>query len=132
MHCSQSMINDESFINISEVNCWLNMMPGGTPSFHYSGVFSIDKNLIEEFKFSNVKIFYKDELIHQSQPFIQFSDEIITDSSSIVNYHFYSGQNIKVTDKMMKAESVDFIFVFEIKDQTIEKSVKDIPLTRAY
>lgn len=130
--CSQSMIISDSSITILEVNCWLNLMPGGNPSFHYSGTFSIDKKFIDDYKFSSVKVFYRNEMIHQSQPLLQFYDELITDSIKIVRFHFYSDQGIKVTDKMMKAESVDMLLVFKIQDKTIEKLVKDIPLTRAY
>lgn len=130
--CSQSMSISDFSVTILEVHCWLNLMPGGKPSFHYSGTFSIDKKFIDDYKFSQVKVFYNDYMIHQSQPFIQFYDELITDSSKVVRFHFYSGQGIKVTDKMMKAESVDMMFVFQIQNKTIEKLLKDIPLTRAY
>ncbi|MCL6495807.1 MAG: hypothetical protein K6T54_13680 [Ignavibacterium sp.] len=130
--CSQSMIISDSSVTIVEADCWLNLMPGGNPSFHYSGTFSIDKKFIDDYKFLYVKVFYKDEMIHQSQPLLQFYDELITDTTSLVRFHFYSDQGIKVTDKMMKAESVDLLLVFQIKDNTVEKLVKEIPLTRAY
>jgi len=130
--CSQSMIISDSTVTILEADCWLNLMPGGNPSFHYSGTFSVDKKFIDDYKFPFVKVFYKDEMIHQSQPFLQFYDELITDSNKVVRYHFYSDQGIKVTEQMMKAESVDLLLVFQIQDKTIEKLVKDIPLTRAY
>lgn len=130
--CSQSMIISDSSVTILEVNSWLNLMPGGNPSFHYSGTFSIDKKFIDDYKFHLVKIFYRNEMIHQSQPLLQFYDELITDSNKVVRFHFYSEQGIKVTDKMMRTESVDLLLVFQIQDKTIEKLVKDIPLTRAY
>lgn len=130
--CSQSMIISDSTVTILEADCWLNLMPGGNPSFHYSGTFSIDKKFIDDYKFLYVKVFYKDEMIHQSQPLLQFYDELITDTTSLVRFHFYSDQGIKVIDKMMKAESVDLLLVFQIKDNTVEKLVKEIPLTRAY
>lgn len=130
--CSQSMIISDSSVTILEVNCWLNLMPGGNPSFHYSGTFSIDKKFIDDYKFHLVKVFYRNEMIHQSQPLLQFYDELITDSSKVVRFHFYSDQGIKVTDKMMKAESVDLLLVFQIQNKTIEKLVKNISLTRAY
>jgi hypothetical protein len=126
------MIISDSTVTILEADCWLNLMPGGNPSFHYSGTFSIDKKFIDDYKFLYVKVFYKDEMIHQSQPLLQFYDELITDTTSLVRFHFYSDQGIKVIDKMMKAESVDLLLVFQIKDNTVEKLVKEIPLTRAY
>lgn len=129
---SQSMIISDSSVTILQADCWLNLMPGGNPSFHYSGTFSIDKKFIDDYKFPLVKVFYKNETIHQSQPLLQFYDEIVTDSSKVVQFHFYSDQGIKVTDKMMKAESVDLLLIFQIQNKTIEKLVKDIPLTRAY
>lgn len=131
-YCSQSMIYSDSSVSIIEANCWLNLMPGGNPSFHYSGTFSIDKKFIDDYKFTLVKVFYKNEIIHQSQPFLQFYDEFITDSNKVVQFHFYADQGIKVTDKMMKAESVNLLLVFQIQNKTIEKLVKDIPLIRAY
>ncbi|MGQ9642766.1 MAG: hypothetical protein ACUVT3_02785 [Ignavibacterium sp.] len=130
--CSQSMIISDNSVTILEANCWLNLMPGGNPSFHYSGTFSIDKKFIDDYKFYLVKVFYRNEMIHQSQPLLQFYDELITDSNKVVRFNFYSAQGIKVTDKMMKAESVELLLVFQIQDKTIEKLVKDIPLTRAY
>lgn len=130
--CSQSMIISDSSVTILEANCWLNLMPGGNPSFHYSGAFSIDKKFIDNYKFHLVKVSYRNETIHQSQPLLQFYDELITDSNKVVRFNFYSAQGIKVTDKMMKAESVELLLVFQIQDKTIEKLVKDISLTRAY
>lgn len=130
--CSKSATDKDFEITIIEINCWLNLMPGGNPSFHYSGTFAVDRKFSDSFKFSAVKVFYKDEMIHQSQPLLQFYDETITDSTSLVKFNFYSQQGIKVTEKMMRAETADFILVFEISGKTIEKSLKEIQITRAY
>lgn len=130
--CSKSFVGDDKIIRITEVNCWLNLMPGGKPSFHYSGTFYIDRKFSEEFNFSEVKVFYEDEIIHQSRPMIQISDEIITDSNSVVGFNFYSQQGIKVTESMMKAEKVDFILIFDIAGKNIEKNFREVPITRAY
>ncbi len=130
--CSKPVVEQDIAITITEINCWLNLMPGGEPSFHYSGTFTVDRKFSDSFKFSAVKVFYKDEMLHQSQPLIQFYDETITDSTSLIKFNFYSQQGIKVTEKMMRAEIADFILVFEISGKTIEKSLKEIPITRAY
>ncbi|WP_337864953.1 hypothetical protein [Ignavibacterium sp.] len=130
--CGQSMTIKDSSITIDEANCWLNLMPGGNPSFHYSGTFSINKNLADDYKLKQLYVFYKDNLIHSSQPLLQFYDEIVTDSSSLIRFNFYSEQGIKVTETMMQAENLDLLLVFEIQGKTIEKAVKEIPLTRAY
>lgn len=130
--CGQSIIVSDSSIVIDEANCWLNLMPGGNPSFHYSGTFSIEKNLADDYKLKQVKVFYKENLIHSSQPLLQFYDELVTDSSSVIRFNFYSEQGIKVTETMMQAENVDLLLTFEVKDKTIEKVVKNISMTRAY
>lgn len=130
--CGQSMIVSDSSIAIDEANCWLNLMPGGNPSFHYSGTFSVEKNLADNFKLKQVKVFYKENLIHSSQPLLQFYDELVTDSSSVIRFNFYSEQGIKVTETMMQAENVDLLLTFEVKGKTIEKVVKNISMTRAY
>lgn len=130
--CGQSMMVSDSSITIDEANCWLNLMPGGNPSFHYSGTFSVEKNLADDYKLKQVKVFYKENLIHSSQPLLQFYDELVTDSSSVIRFNFYSEQGIKVTETMMQAENVDLLLTFEVKGKTIEKIVKNISMTRAY
>lgn len=130
--CSKTVLDKEKSITILETNCWLNLMPGGEPSFHYSGTFEIEKQLADRIKFSSLEVYYKDELIHKSQPLLQFYDEVVTDSMKVIRFNFYSEQGIKVTEKMMIAETINFLFVFEIDNEVIEKEVKEITLTRAY
>ncbi len=130
--CSSSEIKKDTDITVLEINCWLNLMPGGEPSFHYSGTLAINKEYSDKFKFLSVQVFYKDELIHQSQPLIHFFDEVVTDTTSIIKFNFYSEQGIKVTDKMMKAERVNFHLLFELGDDTLEKHLSDVSVTRAY
>ncbi|MEP0861219.1 MAG: hypothetical protein HRF52_07245 [Ignavibacterium sp.] len=130
--CSTTRLENDKSIRILETNCWLNLMPGGEPSFHYSGTFEIEKQLADRMKFSSVEVYYKDELIHKSQPLLQFYDEVVTDSMKVIRFNFYSEQGIKVTETMMKAESVDFHFVFEFNGDKVEKDLKEITLTRAY
>lgn len=130
--CGKSLVDDSSTISVQEINCWLNLMPGGTPSFHYSGTIAVERKFSEKFIFSAVKVFYKDEMIHQSQPILQFYDETITDSSSVVRFHFYSQQGIKVTETMMRAESVDFILSFDIENKSFEKKIFEVQVVRAY
>lgn len=130
--CSKTVLNNENSITILETNCWLNLMPGGEPSFHYSGTIAIEKKIADKIKFSSVQVYYKNELIHKSQPFLQFYDEFVTDSMDVIRFNFYSEQGIKVTEKMMIAETVDFLFVFEFNNEEIEKVAKEITLSRAY
>lgn len=122
----------ENSITILETNCWLNLMPGGEASFHYSGTFAIEKKYADRLKFTSVEIYHKGELIHKSQPLLQFYDEVVTDSMNVIKFNFYSEQGIKVTEKMMKAESADFHFIFEVDNVKVEKDLKDILITRAY
>ncbi|AFH49815.1 Hypothetical protein IALB_2110 [Ignavibacterium album JCM 16511] len=107
-------------------------MPGGEPSFHYSGTFAVEKQYADKIKFSLVKIYYKDEIIHQSKPYLQFFDEGVDDTAKMIKFNFYSEQGIKVTEKMMIAETVNFLFIFESDNEVIEKEMKEITLTRAY
>lgn len=130
--CSKQVLEKDSMITILEANCWLNLMPGGQPSFHYSGTFSVNKEFSDQLKFTAVKVYYKDEIIHQSQPMLQFYDEVVNDTTSLIKFNFYSEQGIKVTEKMMIAESADFYFIFQIGNDKVEKHLKDIPITRAY
>ncbi|MFN3872682.1 MAG: hypothetical protein ACK4R9_06745 [Ignavibacterium sp.] len=130
--CSKPALDKDSMITIIETNCWLNLMPGGEPSFHYSGVFAVKREFYDQINFTAVKVYYKDEIIHQSKPILQLYDDNINDTTSLVRLNFYSEQGIKVTEKMMTAESADFHFIFHIGNDIVEKHLNDIPITRAY
>lgn len=130
--CAKLTMEKKNSITILETNCWLNLMPGGVPSFHYSGTFAIEKKYADRLKFTSVEVYHKGELIHKSQPLLQFYDEVVTDSMKVIKFNFYSEQGIKVTEIMMKAEVADFHFVFEIDNEIVEKDLKEILITRAY
>lgn len=128
---SKNMITDSSIV-INEVNCWLNLMPGGEPSFHYSGVILIYNNIIEQTTFSSVKVYYQNQLVHQSKPLLQFTEQIVLQSEKVDKFLFYSEQGIKVSETLMKAENLDFVFEFAIDDIKVEKKFDNVQLTRAY
>lgn len=130
--CSKPALDRDSMITMIETNCWLNLMPGGEPSFHYSGTFAVKREFYDQINFTAVKVYYKDETIHQSKPILQLYDDNINDTTSLVRLNFYSEQGIKVTEKMMTAENADFHFIFQIGKDKIEKHLKDIPITKAY
>lgn len=122
-------------VKVNEINIWLNLMPGGAPSFHFSGAIEVKNNTkydIPNLTLSEVVIIYANEMLHHIKP---ESDEDLNyslnpDSMQLIK--FYSPQNIDVGPKLYKADSLNVVLKFSCdeKKQTINAGI--FPLERAH
>lgn len=123
--------NNPDFIDIKHFECWLNLMPGGKPSFHYTGdiIVGVDKIKIE---FKEIEFIATEKSLHKSKPIIERINGTIVENNKTKLYRFYSPQNLLVTDEMLKTQFVDVKFIFVIDEKPIKIFKKEIQLQRAY
>jgi len=122
-------------VKVKEMNIWLNLMPGGSPSFHFSGTTGVTNNTKYEIKhllLSEVDILFHDEILYRIKP---ESDEELNynlSSDSEQSIKFYSPQNIKVDPDLHKADSLNVVLKFLCDEKIQTVNVGIFPLERAY
>jgi hypothetical protein len=119
-------------IDLIKFDCWLNLMLGGKPSFHYAGEIKVDTLLINKFSFREVVILNNQKTIHKSKPILEKIN--IENQSEIYtgNFIFLSPYGIEVNEEMMKVNTINVLIKFVIDKKEIPIMLNDIELIRAY
>jgi len=130
---STKSINDElDLINIKKIECWLNLMPGGKPSFHYSGEIEITKVNPEDVQLEQITLFDIKNVLNISNPKMELVNEALINNAKVYLFNFYNRDRIEVTDEMMKTDFIDAKLTFRINDEVVEIIRTDIQLLRTY
>ncbi len=133
-NCSSTNCIDDKvdLIKIKKIECWLNLMPGGKPSFHYYGEIEITKVNPEDFKLEQITLYDVQNLLNISTPKMEFINEALIDNAKTYVYNFSNSDRIEVTEEMLKAEFIDAKLTFRINDKVVEIIRTDIQLLRTY
>ncbi|MCS7053888.1 MAG: hypothetical protein NZM09_09155 [Ignavibacterium sp.] len=119
-------------IEVSNFECWLNLMPGGKPTFHYTGKIKYDNKKCNSVSLVKVEIFTNENLVNSSTPQIISVNE---PNKSEFNYsiiEFTSPTNVRANDQILKADFVDVKFYLSICDNKVELIKKRYNLQRVY
>ncbi len=134
MSCSssKSIDNQIEVLTIKKIECWLNLMPGGRPTFHYSGEIEIKDIKPENITFEYIEFLNEQKVISKSFPLYEvlFIDSV--ENKKALRMDFYSPKGIAVTDDMLKTDFIDARMIFRIDDAIIELIQTDIQLLRTY
>lgn len=127
--------NFENNITIDDAQVWLNLMPGGSGSFHFSGEYSI----IDSFtncvvKLNEVKIITEEKSIYNLIPITQnkYLDSDPNKPTEKVTYQFYSKPDIPIKDEINNLAKIDIVLVFTVDTLIVDKKLPGIEITRAY
>jgi hypothetical protein len=129
---SKSIDNQVEAITIKKLECWLNLMPGGRPTFHYSGEIEINEIKPENITLEYIEFLNEHKVINKSFPLYEILKVDSVENQKALKMNFYSPQRIDVTDDMLKTEFIDVRMIFRIDDEIIEMIQTDIQLLRTY
>lgn len=129
---SKSIDNTIDIITIKKLECWLNLMPGGRPTFHYAGEIDIKDIRSENITFEHIEFLNEQKVINKSFPVYELLDKDFTKNQESLRMNFYSPKGIDVTDDMLKTEFIDARLTFRIDDEIIEVIQTDIKLLKTY
>lgn len=129
---SKSIENQVEVITIKKLECWLNLMPGGRPTFHYTGEIDIKEIKSEKITLEYIEFLNEQKVISKSLPIYEVLDIDSVKNQYCLKMNFYSPQGINVTDDMLKIEFLDSRLIFKIDDEIFEVIQTDIQLLRTY
>lgn len=134
MSCSssKSIDNQIEVLTINKLECWLNLMPGGRPTFHYSGEIEIKDVNPENITFEYLEFLNEHKVINKSFPLYEVLNVDSVENQKALKMNFYSPQGIDVTNDMLKTNFIDARMIFRIDDAIIELIQTDIQLLRTY
>jgi hypothetical protein len=130
---SEKQLKDtKNSIRLTKLDVWLNLMPGGKPTFHYSGEIEIEDYISSIIEFENIYIYSDKRLIHSSQPISELLriDENKNSSDAVIN--FYSPKNIEVTKNLIRTKIVDIILILKYGSKQKKIIKNNIQLQKAY
>jgi hypothetical protein len=107
-------------------------MPGGKPSFHYSGEIEITKVNPEDVQLEQITLFDIKNVLNISNPKMELVNEALINNAKVYLVNFYNRDRIEVTDEMMKTDFIDAKLTFRINDEVVEIIRTDIQLLRTY
>lgn len=119
--CSKDEMKVDSLnisVEILKFDSWINLMPGGSPTFHFAGDISITytgKDSTEYIKMTKVEVFQNSKKLYDEIPYYN-------EKRRMADSHFYkdsprdflfgSEQNIKIVSELDTDKPVDFEFTF--------------------
>lgn len=127
--------NFENDITIDDAQVWLNLMPGGPGSFHFSGEYSVIKSYKNcAVSLNEVKIISEEKIIYNLIPEIQnkFLDSDPKKPADKITYQFYSKPDIPIKEEINKFAKIDIVLIFTVDTLKVEKELTGIEVTRAY
>jgi hypothetical protein len=138
--CAEKMPENNNLnliINVVKSYAWINLMPGGIPSFHFSGELKIENNsekLIKNLMLRQITI-YDDTL-----EILKFTPRFI-DLNSKSNNYFQPGElkkfsvaapdRIKV-DNLLNVKLVNLLLNFSSGGKTFVYKIENIKIERVY
>ena len=124
--------NLEQKIILSDIQAWLNLMPGGPGSFHISGAFDLNDSSDVNINLKNIYIYSSDKMIYNINPEFSIQGESISIKPWTKVFQFHNKGRLNIDEALRSTEKIDVRLVFEIDGYSIEKFVKNVELTRAY
>ena len=125
----------------SEINVWLNLMPGTSPgTFNVAGEINIENTGqadIENIKLINISVFTgdRDEEIYSIKPYFKPKNQVIDNSilaGSQKEFTFGTEQGLKILEVVEKNNHVDVQLDFSSDKKIVSYRINDVEVGRAY
>jgi hypothetical protein len=125
-------------ITMNKFDTWINLMPGGPPSFHFAGDISITytgKDSIDFIKMTNVSVSQDNKKLYDEVPYYNEKRKIKNVyflSEQPRDFLFGSEQNIKIVPELDTEKPVTFVITFESGELKKVLTLNDIKVERVY
>ncbi|MDT3697183.1 MAG: hypothetical protein ROY99_12435 [Ignavibacterium sp.] len=117
-------------IKISNIQSWLNLMPGGPGSFHITGKYELPENLNEkEIFLDKIIIMEKDKEIYSLTAELQL---FYNSEMGIKEFTFSNYYQTKIDPVLIKKDTIEVKLIFSVNGLLIRKDFGVIPLLRVY
>lgn len=128
--CSSQLQENQHLIVVNEVNVWFNLMPGGEPTFHFSGQIGVDIEIDETIELSEVEIFQSDKSIVKLKPFFTRLTKQLPQNNK---YLYLFGLREGLSTKGVNPElPINVKLFFKFQNESIIKHISDIPIEKVY
>lgn len=123
----------------SEVNAWLNLMPGISPGkFHLTGKITfqnLSDNEIKNISLDNLKVYSSEEVIYSFKPFFanKIKEENFNLKKGVVKeFTFGIEKGLKIDERLNDNEFINTTFNFISDEGAYYYSVDSIKVVKAY
>ncbi len=133
--CSNSQVPLDKLseeINIIEIQAWLNLMPGGSASFHFVGEYEIDTTISKNLLLTNVIVLSDQKIIYDIDSSTLINERELNRKNENLNFKFYTQPGLKLNDVIKELKTIDVKLVFDYDGNEVEKIIKDVQLSRVY
>ena len=140
MGCSHQQEADSLHLSVHKmkIHCWLNLMPGGSASFHISGEIKMknDENQeITDLKLTTIKVFQSNKLMYSFTP--QFSpkikgEEFLIPAKSERDFLFSSKSRLSVSKNLNAEQPILIKLLFKGKEKSFLYQMENIKIEKVY
>jgi hypothetical protein len=128
--CSSSSVDYQRMIVVNEINLWLNLMPGGPPTFHFSGQVGAEIEIADEVELEKVEIYQNKKMIFSEKPFFT---RLTKQVPHFNKYLFIFGIKEGLPSQLINSnDSVDLILIFIVQGETISIKINEIIIEKVY
>lgn len=125
-------------VDVSDLNCWLNLMPGKPGKFHLLGELTIKNKgseVIEELKLDKIGVFSSKELVYSFPPFFNLKN--LNEANSIEpgsskEFTFGIDTGLKADERLMANNLIDIEMKFICGSEFYQLQLNDIIVEQAY
>jgi len=126
-------------IKHSYIYSWLNLMPGGPPSFHITGDLTI-KNLesyeIKELNLIEIILIQKDKPVYRFEPVFESINESMSgknlEAGEEKEFRFGVKSGLEVKPELNSEKSITVRLIFNSGEKIFEYSIPDIKIEKTY
>lgn len=128
--CSASSESLKDNIEISEIYSWVNLMPGGEPTFHITGKANIDIKLDGKIELEKLQIFQSDMKVADAKTYFT---ALPKQSTEFIKYSYIFGVKDGLPGSLVNAElPVQLIITFQVDKKPIVFEFENIPIEKVY
>ena len=133
--------NVEEYLEVvkSEINAWLNLMPGVSPGkFHLTGEVSMQNNSNEEIKninLDNVTVYSSEEFIYSFKPYFTHrkrGDNFSLKTGMVKVFRFGMEEGLKINERLDNKKFININLNFISDKGSYSYSVDSVKLEEAY
>ncbi|MDP2303435.1 MAG: hypothetical protein Q8N03_13545 [Ignavibacteria bacterium] len=128
--CTSSSINYEKMITVNEINLWINLMPGGPPTFHFSGQVGAEIEIAEDIELIEVRISQNQKQIFSEKPFFTRLSKQVPQYNK---YLYIFGIKEGLPSNLINSDSlVDVILIFDVNGDRFSITLNKLSIEKVY
>ncbi len=123
----------------SEINAWLNLMPGVSPGkFHLTGVVSLQNISDEEIKninLDNITVYSSEEVIYSFKPYFTYNteeDNFNLKTGMVKVFRFGMAEGLKIDERLDKNKFININLNFISDKGSYSYSIDSVKVEEAY